>query len=339
MGVQFQNWVRATKLQKELFETLKLDLAPDALTRSLEMLFGSANHAMADSIRGFIKAPTGKVLAGCDFNQIEARILPWMAGEDDVLANIDQLYELTASSIFHVPPEETRNRFVGAVSYRFLGKTTALACGYGGSVDAIDRMALNFGVKGIDQATKELAVRKFREARPGTCKLWRKMEYTAMKALLNPGAAFTLQMRPALAVHWFVDKMFLCCSLPSGRVLRYAYPKIKISRVTGRDCISYMTVDSQSRKWIRRETWGGKLVQNVDSGTAADILMLGAGQVEQEGHDIVLTIHDEIIAETIPERAHEIGPLFRLEKIERPAWLTDLPIAGDVWVSERYMKA
>jgi DNA polymerase I-like protein with 3'-5' exonuclease and polymerase domains len=76
-------------------------------------------------IRNTMLAPPGYVIIDADSSQIEARVLAWLAGQDDLVqafANGEDVYKLTASKIYKTEPQNV------IPSERFVGKTTVLGC-------------------------------------------------------------------------------------------------------------------------------------------------------------------------------------------------------------------
>jgi DNA polymerase len=75
-----------------------------------------------------ITAPEGHVIINCDSSQIEARVLAWLAGQEDLVAAFDRgddVYKIMASSIYNKPVDAIDK------DERFLGKTVVLGAGYG----------------------------------------------------------------------------------------------------------------------------------------------------------------------------------------------------------------
>ena len=73
------------------------------------MLFGDAMEALSSCIRGMISAPEGRKLMVADFSAIEARVLDWLAGQEDILEVFKghgKIYEHTASQIYHKPIDD-----------------------------------------------------------------------------------------------------------------------------------------------------------------------------------------------------------------------------------------
>ena len=87
-------------------------------------------------------APEGYSLIDCDSSQIEARVLAWLAGQDDLttaFANGDDVYKHMASSIYNVPRDGVNK------DQRFVGKTTILGAGYGMGAPKFQAQLQTFG--------------------------------------------------------------------------------------------------------------------------------------------------------------------------------------------------
>jgi DNA polymerase len=112
-----------------------------------DLFYGPSMAAISDCIRGMLIAGEGNELVACDFSQIEARALPWLAGQDNVLEVFrthGKIYEHAASGIYHIPMEEV-NWF-----QRLVGKVSILAC------VAEDTLVLTSnGYKAIVEVTKD----------------------------------------------------------------------------------------------------------------------------------------------------------------------------------------
>ena len=89
-----------------------------------------------------ILAPEGYTLIDCDSSQIEARVLAWLAGQDDLtqaFANNEDVYKVMASRIYGVPEDEVTK------DQRFVGKTTILGAGYGMGAVRFQEQLKGFG--------------------------------------------------------------------------------------------------------------------------------------------------------------------------------------------------
>lgn len=188
----------------------------------------------------------------------------------------------------------------------------------------------------------------WRAASPAIVELWGgqerdwKPEYYGVEgmfvqAILYPGSVFRshgmdFQMRG--------DALFL--RLLSGRELTYHRPRLApSSRRPGTYSISYEGWNSNPKNgpmgWYRMETWGGRLVENINQAQCRDIQWHGVLALERAGYPIVLHVYDEDVAE-VPEG---FGSVEEFERImgDLPEWCADWPIkANGGWRGKRYRK-
>ena len=79
------------------------------------------------------------------------------------------------------------------------------------------------------------------------------------------------------------------------------------------------------------------IVHNCVQAIARDVLAHNMPLIEAAGYKIVLTVHDEIIAETpdsIEFNAEHLSALMST----LPAWATDMPLAAEGFETYRYRK-
>jgi DNA polymerase len=128
-----------------------------------------------------------------------------------------------------------------------------------------------------------------------------------------------------------VTKTWLLITLPSGRVACYPAPQIKDNAIT------YMGIDQFTRKWTRIQTHGGKLFENIVQAIARDVMAANMPLIEAAGYAIILTVHDEIIAETPDEPGYNVDHMAGLLAAP-PAWASDMPLAAAGFETYRYKK-
>ena len=136
---------------------------------------------------------------------------------------------------------------------------------------------------------------------------------------------------------------FLSCKLPSGRIIRYYMPSIQPRETSWgavQDTLCFYGVDTYTRKWSEQTTYGGKLVENVTQAVARDFMAEGMKRIDLLGYDIVLTVHDELLAEAPEDKGNPEELLENFEKAmaTRPEWGIDCPIAAEGWTGKRYKK-
>jgi DNA polymerase bacteriophage-type len=331
---QPQNLPRPKHTQREVDESvaaIKTGVAdivyPDALARA------------ASALRGAIVAPPGHKLVAADLANIEGRVLAWLAGEDwkvqafqgfDLGSGPD-LYALSYSRSFGVPVEDVlANKQTGDGSMRQIGKVAELALGYQGAVRAFSVMAAAYGVDLSHDAVNRV-VASWRAAHPAVVAFWPACEKAFASAFRfngEPQAVGRLVFRRQGA--------WLNIKLPSGRQLCYASPGVSEGE-NGRRVLSYMGVNSYSRKWERITTYGGKLVENITQAVSRDILAANMLRIDQAGWPIVLTVHDEVVTEVPARSEYSVKALSAL-LAEAPLWADGLPLAASGFEAERYQK-
>jgi DNA polymerase len=82
------------------------------------------------------------------------------------------------------------------------------------------------------------------------------------------------------------------------------------------------------------------LVENITQGVARDIMANGMFNAEAAGFSVVLTVHDELVAEIDPKQFEHVVPERHLEKTicGLPPWAAGCPIAAEGWSGFRYRK-
>lgn len=208
-------------------------------------------------------------------------------------------------------------------------------CGYQGGVGAFQTMAGTYGVRVPDEQAQELVTR-WREAHPNVVALWYGLEEAALMAVGHPGKAYKYR---DTAYKMSRDGRFLLCRLPSGRLLHYAFPELREEMMpwgAKKTVVTYMGVDSQTRKYVRNKAYGGLLAENVTQAVSRDVMVDGMFRVEEAGYPVVLTVHDEVLSE------HDVGfgsvDEFSTLLSVNPPWADGLPIAAAGWRGTRYRK-
>ena len=163
------------------------------------------------------------------------------------------------------------------------------------------------------------------------------IEGAAVSAVLSPGQTFGCR---GIQFEMVGDALY--CRLLSGRYLTYHRPRLRPSeRRYGDLTLSYEGWNSNPKNgpmgWIRMDTYGPKLVENIDQATSRDIQRHSLVQAEKQGYPIVLHVYDENVAE-VPEGWGSIEA-FEAIMNAMPPWATGWPIrAAGGWRGKRYRK-
>jgi len=288
-------------------------------------------------LRGGIIAAPGKKLLVADLNAIEGRITAWHAGEQwalDAYAAYDcgvghEMYVRQYAEAFHVPPEAVIANDKAGGSWRQVGKVLTLLCGFGGSVGAVSKGVALYGLE-MSQADMKAAVNAWRRANPATVAYWYTLEDACKTvATMHAGEQSVGRLNIVKQGAW------LRIVLPSGRSLSYANPKLEAGAYGPQ--LTFLGVNSYTRKWERQSTYGGKLTENCVQATARDVLCDAMHRVEAAGMPIVMTCYDEIVCEVPDTQQHSVEALCAIMSTP-PAWAQGLPLAASGYESDRYRK-
>ena len=298
--------------------------------------FENPMEALSSCIRGMIIPEEGKDFLVADYASIEARVLLWLA--DDAFAlnkyrmGVD-IYKDMARAIYGKSRDYTVKK-----EERDLGKRAILGCGYGMGWKKFKITCANYGSP-ISDELAQLTVKTYRAKYKSVVQMWYAQERTAIKAIQNLGSMFECGK-----ISWSYDGNFLMCHLPAGRCLRYYKPAIReITTEWGsvKPEIHFMGEDSVSHKFQEKKTYGGSIVENITQAIARDIMVNAILLCEERGYPIVLTVHDELVAEVPAISDSGEGKTLEgfIETIcDLPNWAKGCPITAEGWRGKRYRK-
>ena len=362
--VQVQNYPRPRP------QTTEADIEQgiaDVIAGSADLLYDDTASLLGDCARGMLVAAPGKKLIAADLSAIEARMLPWLAGETKVLdffrdydaglLKYDQ-YMMEYANAFNVDPESV-TKF-----QRSLGKVLTLSLGYGGGAAAFVTFAATYHLdldeiataveetadpvrladcqtkhewaceKGFDAglnkrtyAAVEYLKQVWRDARPATVAFWSQLGNAMTTAILNPGTTASAGAQ----IKMRMDGTWLRIRLPSGRFL--CFPKA----AHGSDGLSVTLWDRYARRMMAQPTHGGKIAGWVTQAAASCLLRAAYKDAEDDGMPVVLRVHDELVCE-VPDK-----PEFTVQRLvghltRGRSWSQGLPLAADGWEGQRYHK-
>jgi len=351
--VQFQNMKRATINSEGVAwsERAYADLRQGVSREMLEVCYGPPLEVISSCIRHFVQdskacseceglgGNPGDVCCACcgsgvrennffdaDYSAIEARIVCWLAGQEDALeeyrAGVDR-YKRMASLIYGVRIDEVNKH-----PQRFVGKQAVLGCGFGMGAPKFRDTCKRMGGYDLPLGLEETAIKAFRAAHKKIVAYWYDVERAAKKAIVSQGGL--VQVRNVVFLCREIEGMpFLLLRLPSGRKLAYPRPMVTDDRITfyGRIAMSQL--------WGRVDTYGGKLVENITQAVAADIMANGAHNAENAGYEIATLIHDQALAYVKPgQSAEEFTRLLT----QLPPWAEGLPVEAEGGVVPFYRK-
>lgn len=357
-GAQLHNLIRSALLKKlSVVEAVLADLQSGADLDDITAAYGPPMMVAAELLRPTFIARKGEVLARGDSKQIEARVLPWLAGAEwklDAFRRFDRgegpdLYKIGAAGIYHVPPETIGDED----PRRQIGKVSELALGFAGGPGALQAMAKAYGVKipkydappntpydqrepppdGSDEWIKLM----WRAANPEAVKFWRDIDDAAVACMqAAPGRDFPVGKTGRVSFRR--NARVLRMRLPSGRPLFYWNPRLIEQRTPWgkvNQVVRFWSEDAQTKRWVPFVAYGGLWTENAVQATARDLMAHWLLEMESAGLPPVLSVHDEGVVETgRPGAAALVDAIMR----QKPAWAGDLPVSSDSSAGPRYLK-
>ena len=289
---------------------------------ALKMLYDDIPDVLSQLIRTALIPSDGYLFAVADYSAVEARVLAYLAGEDWVLkafSNGEDIYCAIASRMFGVKVEKHGEN--GELRAR--GKRATLSCGYAGGVNALKKMgALSSGMK---EEELQPLVDYWRKANPRIVRFWHDIQGAAMKAVKERVATRVRGIR----VECTNGMLFM--SLPSGRRLAYPAPSMGVNRF-GSEAITFLS----GKTWMRIETFGGALVENITQAVARDLLTNSLHLLSR--YRVVGHVHDEVIVEVSKTSADRALGEIEALMATAPAWAKGLPLAADGYLCGSYRK-
>jgi DNA polymerase len=261
------------------------------------------------ALKNAIMAPAGHYVINCDSSQIEARVLAWLAGQNDVVkqfANGEDVYSVFASKIYKQPISKANP------VERFVGKTCILGLGYGTGAKKLQH-TLKTQPPGADLSEEECKriVDLYRQENDKIPALWRECD----RALEHLASWPSGTKEYPLGQHECVWVTPQGLRLPNGLYIKY--PKLQ----RGEKGFIYT-----SRKGVQ-SLWGGAVVENVVQALARIIVGEQMLELSEQGLRPVLTVHD---AAVVVVKKGDITPV--LDKVTKimsapPEWAAGLPVA------------
>jgi hypothetical protein len=288
--------------------------------------FGPPLDVIAGAVRGLVIAPDGKLLLIGDFSMIEPRLISWYAEETWRLENFrkfDQTgdpllddYRVLGARMGNCPVDPTDGKA------RQRGKTAMMSFGYGGSVRTWRKQRPNDPRS--DEDIKVQEVNRFRAIYPAHTAFMFELERKALDCVASRQPVIDKR-------HSFtMDGDTLLLHLASGRALSYPNARIEIGEY-GKNVVVYHDASGD-----REEMWYGAWCAHLISGTARDLLAHALLNLDAAGFEIVLHVHDEVVAEADADKVNL--DLFKHCMLDAPTWAAGLPLATKVRASGRYIK-
>lgn len=297
-------------------------------------------------LRGCLVPAPGHKFVGSDLAGIEARCLPWLAGDTaylDAVAKLDREAEASGTTGGGDIYEPAARRMFGYSEaaplrksdkdLRNATKICVLQLGYqsGASkflwftennvatsvLDRVRQQRHGGGLESNAELTARL-VQLYRSMNPKVQSLWYGLDNELRQAAVA-GLPFKVQ-QPNGRVVYYWNLGFRRVVKPDGK---------ERHEVAGVNCRGDAPVN----------LYGGKLTENICQEMARHVLVHTIYNLTQAGFRIRMSIHDENVVEVPIEQATPEN-LRRIERImsETPAWAPGLPLAASTGIMDRYTK-
>lgn len=321
-------------------KTIQLDAMYAAAPHTLRWSGRTFNHQSLprDSefcdLRGCLIAGPGQKFIPADLAQIEARCLPWLAGDWETVGQLAKMdiYEVYArkfgwySGALPLKKADKKLREASKVcvlqlGYQSGGDKFAWYIETNVKEDVIER--IRRPDETVLQLAKRLVYDVYRKNNPKIVKLWGDLDHDVRVAAAEGADTLDIQA-------------------PNGRVTRYYNPRFiarkRLDPATGNFRTVQAVCGSTSLGDEPRDLYGGKLTENLTQLTARDVVAECLYRVEKAGIPVGFSVHDELVCRVPEARAAEACKEVEHIMAQTPAWLPGCPIAAEASVLDRYAK-
>jgi DNA polymerase len=287
------------------------------------------------TIRRALKAPEGHVLIACDSSQIEARIVAWLAGQEDLVEAFRQkrdVYSEFATEIYG------RTITKKDVAERFVGKTCILGLGYGMGAVKLQR-SLELGSGGVsvkmDLVETEKIVRLYRNKNHRIGGFWKRCDW-AIQQMASGGTG---------QLHDILSFSGETIGIEGKHKLRYPLLRqrsdssrmayISSARDYKKAAVERLNPDAEHDPTIWTDIYGGKMTENIVQYLAAIAIREQMVAISAK-YKVVFQVHDELII-VAPEAQSEQAEQDVIRIMSTPpVWAPDLPVACESGRASNY---
>jgi DNA polymerase I-like protein with 3'-5' exonuclease and polymerase domains len=291
------------------------------------------NLPRGGALRKALAAPDGHVVVACDSSQIEARLVAYLAGQDDLVQSFREgrdVYSEFASDVYNKPVSKADK------VERHVGKTCILGLGYGmGAAKFQHSLATGFISVKVEDHEAQQIVTLYRNKYHRIQAFWNRCNH-ALNGLAAGESGDMCDL-----VKYDAEGIVL----PNG--LRIRYPALRRST----NGFEYINDPRVYRKFIKERvmggdapdlTWtkiyGGKVVENITQAVARIVVSEQMAKIGRR-YPVALQVHDEIVCVVPEEQADACKDYMVSGMSTPPKWAPDLPVACEADVGPNYGEA
>lgn len=299
-----------------------------------------AHHVLRKSI----KASAGYKIVACDSSQIEARMLAWLSGQEDLLGHFregrDPYAEfgvyinndgLTAADIVEGKKRGDKHcKFI-----RDLAKKFILSCGYGSGKDKVSKTLWAEGIRLAPTRDEHAEIaaahlQTYRDRHPHITRFWRLCGKIVERMAIGGEGVFggpnndTFRYAPMAVLG--CKEPVMSVMTPTGFALRY--PGLRWLQTD--DGGEYVYDKFLGRNRVASRIYSSLFTENLTQCLAFQLLMWQACRMNEAGVNLKCNIHDAW-ATVVPEaeaQATADAMLYHMRRL--PDWAKGCPIDAEV---------
>ena len=310
------------------------------------------------ALRKSLRVPDGMKVIACDSSQVEARILAWVAGQDDLVQQFrdkQDPYAEMASRVYHVPAEDIHK---GAKDndhpqhnlykkYRNVGKTAVLQLGYGSSIDKFAETLLRSKISLAEDLSSHYdqsaqVVQTYRAVNHRIKAFWSEAEHVLQVINFNKTSLGKLGVFGRDGIFEYGIAYVPCTEiksayikLPNGYVLWY--PNLRIYHHKGHLLDGKLVYDKLVHGQVTpTQIYGGKCVENLCQALAFHMLTWQACRMSDAGISLKGNIHDCWFTVVPTAKVEETKSLMEKIMSSVPSWLTGFPVGCEAEVGDDF---
>lgn len=273
--------------------------------------------AAANKLKKAIMPPPGHSMIDCDSSQIEARVLAWLAGQEDLVQAFtvkEDVYKKMASVIYGVREKDVTKE------QRFVGKTTILGAGYGMGALKFQAQLKSMGVSvELDEARRIIEI--YRQANSDITNLWRQAQNVLVCMTRNEPSAMG---RPGVLTVLHEERAI---QLPN--TLKILYDDLTVHETEKGIEFTYKVRKGRTR------IYGGKVIENVCQALARCVIAEQMLRIAKK-YKVVLTVHDAVACICRDDEVQEAQAYVEECMRWAPEWAQGLPLNCESGVGKSY---